>query len=129
MSAKVDERIQGIILIETYGYGTNKEVVYRKEEIKCINIMKHNKELTIMMLQKKTWKNSKNWHQCFDHPNRILIIGSSKSGKTNSSLNLLKQQNGDDYNIIDENYLYVKDQNKVKYQYRVKDMKKWSWRV
>ena len=104
MSAKVDERIQGINLIETYGYGTNKEVVYRKE--------------------KKTWKNSKNWHQCFDHPNRILIIGSSKSGKTNSSLNLLKQQNGDDYNIIDENYLYVKDQNKVKYQYRVKDMKK-----
>ena len=43
MSAKVDERIQGIILIETYGYGTNKEVVYRKEEIKCINIMKQNK--------------------------------------------------------------------------------------
>ena len=36
----------------------------------------------------------------------------------------MKQQNGDDYNIIDENYLYVKDQNKVKYQYRVKDIKK-----
>ena len=42
-----------------------------------------------------------------DHPYRILIIGSSASGKTNALLNLIKKQ--DD---IDKIYLYAKDFSK-----------------
>ena len=32
-----------------------------------------------------------NWLQISDHPKRILIIGSSGSGKTNSLFNLINQ--------------------------------------
>ena len=47
-----------------------------------------------------------------DHPYRILIIGSSRSGKTNVSLNLIKHQQPD----IGKIYLYVKDPSEPKYQ-------------
>ena len=43
---------------------------------------------------------------------RILIIGSSGSGKTNVLLNLMKHQRPD----IDKIYLYVKDPLESKYQ-------------
>ena len=42
-----------------------------------------------------------NWPQILDHTYSILILGGSGSGKTNALLNLTKQQNYDDYNIID----------------------------
>ena len=35
----------------------------------------------------------------------MLIIGSARHGKTNTLLNLIKQQNEDDYNIIDKIYM------------------------
>ena len=37
-----------------------------------------------------------------DYWYRILIIGSSASGKTNASLDLIKQQHNDDYSIINQ---------------------------
>ena len=41
--------------IETYPYGTSKDLVSEKEDIKCRNILKQYKTLlTLMMLQKKT---------------------------------------------------------------------------
>ena len=43
------------------------------------------------------------------HTYRILIIGSSGSGKTNTLLDLINEQND-----IDKVYLYVKDLNKPK---------------
>ena len=39
-------------------------------------------------------------------------------------LNLSKQQNCDDDNIIGKIYLYIKDPNEAKYKYLVKNMKK-----
>ena len=45
-----------------------------------------------------------------DHPYRILITGGSASGKINSLLNLLHQQD------IDKIYLYAKNLNEPKYQ-------------
>ena len=33
-----------------------------------------------------------NWSQISDHPYRILIIGGSRSGKTNASLNLINHK-------------------------------------
>ena len=44
-----------------------------------------------------------------DHPYRILIIGGSGSGKTNSLFNLINEPD------IDKIYLYAKDQNEAKY--------------
>ena len=47
-----------------------------------------------------------------DHPYRMLIIGSSGSGKTNALLNLIKEQDSD--NFTDKIYLYAKDLNEQK---------------
>ena len=40
LSSNDDKRIQSIDLIETYTYGTNKDLVSEKEDIKCKNITK-----------------------------------------------------------------------------------------
>ena len=49
-------------------------------------------------------KEHKKWSYIPDHPYRILIVGGSGSGKINTLLNLISQQ--DD---IEEMYLYAKD--------------------
>ena len=46
-------------------------------------------------------------------PYRILITGTSGSGKTNVLLNLIQQDNS---NLIDKIYLYAKDLGEPKYQ-------------
>ena len=61
-------------------------------------------------------KHDLNQPQLPGHPYRILIIGGSGSGKTNALVNLIKQQDNDDYSIIDKIYLYVKDSYEAKYQ-------------
>ena len=55
---------------------------------------------------------NKNWSYIPDLPYRILIIGGSRSGKTNLLLNLIENQPD-----IDEIYLYAKDPYEAKYQY------------
>ena len=52
-----------------------------------------------------------------DHPYRILIVGSSGSGKTNTLLNLIKEQ---DYHVIDKIYLYARDLSEPKYKFLIK---------
>ena len=43
--------MQSIDSIETYAYGTSKDMVNEEEEIKCNNIIKRQKKLlTLMML-------------------------------------------------------------------------------
>ena len=55
LSSNGDKRIQSIDLIDTYGYGTSKDLVSEKEEIKCNNIIKqYKKRFTLIMLKKKT---------------------------------------------------------------------------
>ena len=44
------------------------------------------------------------WTYILDHPYRILIVGGSRSGKTNALLNLINNQPD-----IDKIYLYPKD--------------------
>ena len=48
------------------------------------------------------------------HPYRILIIGSSGSGKTNTLLNLINEQRD-----IDKIYLYAKDLSEPKYEHLI----------
>ena len=40
LSSNDDKRMQSIISIKTYAYGTSKDLVSEKEEIKCSNIIK-----------------------------------------------------------------------------------------
>ena len=58
------------------------------------------------------------WPYIPDHPYRILIIGGSGSGKTNTLLNLVNEQKG-----IDKIYLYAKDLSESKYEYLIKNRK------
>ena len=50
-----------------------------------------------------------------DWPYRKLIIGPSRSGKTNYLLNLIQKGN----NIIDKIYLYAKDLEEPKYKFLI----------
>ena len=67
-------------------------------------------------------KHNLNWPQTPDHPYRILIIGSFRSGKTTALLNMIKQQHDDDYSIIHKIYLHVKDSYQTKCQYLIKNV-------
>ena len=59
-------------------------------------------------------KQNKKWSCILEHPYRILIIGGSRSGKTNTLIILIKKQ---DYNdVTDKIYLYGKDLEEPKYQ-------------
>ena len=53
-----------------------------------------------------------------NHPCRILIIGGYGSGKTNTLLNLINEQND-----TDKIYLYARDLNEPKYKILIKKRK------
>ena len=55
------------------------------------------------------------WPPILDHPYRLLVIGGSGPGKTNSLFNLINHQPN-----IDKIYLYVKNPNETKYQFLIK---------
>ena len=59
-------------------------------------------------------KHKPDWPYIPDHPYRILIIGGSGSGKTNTLLNLINNQPD-----IDKIYLYAKDPYENKYQFLI----------
>ena len=63
-------------------------------------------------------EHNKKWPDIPGHPCRNLIIGGSGSGKTNTLLNLTKEQ-GD----IDKISLYAKDLSKPKYEFLIKKRK------
>ena len=63
-------------------------------------------------------EHNEKWLYIPDHPYRILIIGGSRSGKTNTLLHLIKGQ--DD---TDKIYLYAKDLSEPKYEFLIKKNK------
>ena len=63
--------------------------------------------------ENKTIRN-KNWPYIPDHPYSILIIGGSRSGKTNLLLNSIENQPD-----IDKINLYAKDPREAKCQYLI----------
>ena len=71
------------------------------------------------MLQKKTIKeHNPDWPQIPDHLYKILIIGGSGSGKTNSLFNLIIPQPD-----IDKIYLYAKAPYEEKIQFLINKRK------
>ena len=50
-----------------------------------------------------------------DHPYRILIFGGSGLGKTNTLLNIIREQND-----IDKIFLYTKDLSEPKHEFLIK---------
>ena len=76
-------------------------------------------------LNSNTNENNKNhnekWAYIPDHPYIILIIGDSGSEKTNTLLNLIKEQ--DHHDVIDKIYLYAKDLSEPKHEYLIKKRK------
>ena len=64
--------------------------------------------------KKNNKEHNKKWSFIPDHLYRMLIIGSSGSGKTNTLLNLIKEQND-----IDKIYLNAKDLSQPKYLFLI----------
>ena len=60
--------------------------------------------------KEKIKEHNPNWPQIPDHLYRILIVGSSGFGKTNSLYNLISQQPD-----IDKIHLYIKDSYEARY--------------
>ena len=60
-------------------------------------------------------EHNEKWSYIPDHPYRILIIGGSDSGKTNTLINFINEQNN-----IDQIYFYARDLNEPKYKYLIK---------
>ena len=65
-------------------------------------------------------KHNEIWPYIPDQPYRILIISGSGSGKTNTLLTLIKEQ--DYHDVIDKIYSYARDLSKPKYEYLIKKM-------
>ena len=63
-------------------------------------------------------EHDKTWPYKPDHLYRIIIIGGSGSVKTNTLLNLIKEQ--DYHDVIDKIYLYARDLSEPKYEYLIK---------
>ena len=63
---------------------------------------------------KKKSQHNINWPYIPDHPHRMLIIGGSGSGKTNTLFNLIDNQPD-----IDTMHLYAKDLYEPKYQFLI----------
>ena len=68
------------------------------------------------IINKSNKEHNEKWPYIPDHPYRILIIGGSGTGKTNTLLDLINEQKD-----IDKIYLHAKDLSESKYEHLIKN--------
>ena len=59
LSSNVGKRIQSINSIETYGYGTSKDLICKKEKIKQLSLIKAKQECLSLIMSKMHAQKSK----------------------------------------------------------------------
>ena len=72
--------MQSIESIETYVYGTSKDLICKKEKIECNNVYSTTIQKMINfddVVKEGTKKRNPNWPQIPDHSYRTLITGGS----------------------------------------------------
>ena len=107
--------MQSIDSLETYGYRMNKDLVCKKEEIKCNNIIKQYKMFNFDYITKEDIKeHNPNWLEIPDYAYKILITGGFRSGKTNALLNIINNELD-----IDKTYLYARNPYEPIYQWLI----------
>ena len=93
MSANDDKRIKLIESIKTYAYRRSKDLVCKKEEIKCNSKIKQYKMINFDdITREKIKEHNPNLPDISDHPYRILINEGCGSAVTNVLLNLISHQ-------------------------------------
>ena len=105
--------MQSVDSIETYAFGTSKDLVSEKEEIKyntTIQKMINFDDVT----EENIKEHNSNRPEFLDHPFKILIVGGSGTGKINALLNLINHEAD-----IDKIYLYAKNLYEARYQFLI----------
>ena len=106
-------------MIETYAYGTSKDLIFKKGNAKRDNLINQYKNVQLWLYYKRRRKkHNPNCPEVLNHPYRILIIGGSGSRKTNVLLNLINNEPD-----IDKIYLYAKDPSEAKYHLLIKKIR------
>ena len=89
LSSNDNKKRKSFDSIETYVYETSENLVKEKEEIKCNN-----------MTKEYINEHNSNWPQIPDHSYRLLTIGGSGSGDTNSMFNLISLEPDNGKNLL-----------------------------
>ena len=89
LSSNDDKRSQTFDKITTYPYGTNAFKVCESEMLSKTQMINFNDYANENETLQELHSHNLKWPYIPDHPYRILIIGGSGSGKTNTLLNLI----------------------------------------
>ena len=112
LSSSDDKRMQSIDSIETYGYGTSKDLICKEKKLNKIIQQSNTKTFNFHYITKEDIKeHNPSWPEVANHPYRILITGDPGSGKANALINLINNEPD-----IDKIYIYAKVSYEAKYQ-------------
>ena len=104
LSANCDKIIQSISSIKTNAYGANEEIIYKIRRNQVYTYNKAKRKIDDDDVTKENLKDHNlNWPRIPGHTNGIIKIRGSRSGKTNTLLELIKRQDDDNYSVIDKN--------------------------
>ena len=81
--------MESIDMIESYAYGTSRDLISEEEKIWCRKIAKKKKKKIKKntVIKEETKEHNHNWPKIPNNPFRILITGGFGSWKTNSLFN------------------------------------------
>ena len=114
LNSNDDKRLQIFDKITTYSYGTNAFKLCESKMISKIQMVNFDDYANENKPPQELRSHDLKWLFISDHPHRILIIGGTVSGKTNTLLNLINYQPD-----IDKIYFYAKDLYEAKCQFLI----------